>query len=163
MSLPPFFDTNDSSHIIVAHIYAERQRRSMAAIIGSGSFQGSGGLQANAVVLPPPPATISLSTAQVEIEIGAAPTETTESLQPPKLAEFLVTVFCAKSSKAADALRGDMLERFHRDCEKRGPPRARLLYWGEAMRSLWPLFRRWMGRAATFAAIMSSIKGCFGG
>jgi hypothetical protein len=80
--------------------------------------------------------------------------------QPPRWAGFLVALF-SKNRVAADALIGCMNERFVHDCTMYGVQRATILYWKEALRSLWPLIRRALGRAVKWAAIISALKRYF--
>jgi hypothetical protein len=82
--------------------------------------------------------------------------------QVPKWAGFFVALF-AKTPADADALIGCMNERFVRDCARYGVQRATILYWKEALRSLWPLIRRALGRAMKWAAIISAVKRYFTG
>jgi hypothetical protein len=71
-------------------------------------------------------------------------------LDPPKIAEFLLTMLA--STARADAMVGDLNEHFARDCEKFGRARAVRLYWARTMRSLWPLLRRAIGKALKWGA-----------
>jgi hypothetical protein len=82
--------------------------------------------------------------------------------RPPRWAGFLFTVF-AKSPDAADAAIGCMHERFVRDCAKYGVRHATFYCWAGTVHSLWPLFRRAIGRAVKWAAIISAVKRYFVG
>jgi hypothetical protein len=63
---------------------------------------------------------------------------------PPALAEGLLVLLTDK--RLADALLGDLEERFHRDRMTRGLRHARLLYWSRTLASirplLWPAIKR---------------------
>jgi hypothetical protein len=56
---------------------------------------------------------------------------------PPALAEWLVALIVPR--RRADAVLGDLEERFQRDAASRGLRRARLRYWAEALRSVGPI------------------------
>jgi hypothetical protein len=142
----------DDSSSVVPQIYAQRRRNFIAAISNNGgTAETILGIAASA----PQPETII---APSEAPQPPAPlAEPSDAHQPPALAEFLL-VTIAKSPRAADAMIGCMHERFVRDCANRGPARARLFYWGHTASSVWPLLRRALGRAATWAAIFSAVK-----
>jgi hypothetical protein len=57
--------------------------------------------------------------------------------QPPAFAEFLLAAVTA--DKLRDAILGDYLEQFHRNCRSIGCARARRIYWAGVIRSLVPL------------------------
>jgi hypothetical protein len=59
---------------------------------------------------------------------------------PPGLAEWLVALVAPK--RRADAVLGDLEERFHRNVDSLGLRRARARYWAEALRSIGPIL--WM-------------------
>jgi hypothetical protein len=162
MSAPGSFFLNDDTHILVARMYAERQRRHAAAI-SSGITMPLGPLCLHAqelVTSPPAVAVAALSVVeapdQCEIVISVV------DPQPPRYAELML-IACAKSPADAEGLIGDLYERFRRDCAKRGLARAKLIYWAYTVQSLWPLLKRAMARAATWAAIISAIKRFFVG
>ena len=62
--------------------------------------------------------------------------------EPPRLFDYLLPLIL--SGAKSEAILGDLNERFGRDRERFGMPRARRMYWGVALGSLWPL----LGRAA---------------
>jgi hypothetical protein len=76
-------------------------------------------------------------------------------VEPPRLAEFGLSLFL-KGDKA-DALTGDLNERFEQDCQRYGAKRARRIYWGRALRSLWPLLRRAAARAIKWGVIIDNV------
>jgi hypothetical protein len=63
---------------------------------------------------------------------------------PPKIAEFCLAALL--SGVKADAIIGDLNERFQHDLKRYGVRRARHLYSARAIKSLWPLFRRAVAR-----------------
>jgi hypothetical protein len=78
---------------------------------------------------------------------------------PPTLAEFLLTALA--TSRQAEAVTGDLNERFTDDCEKLGRPRAVRLYWARTLRSLWPLLRRAIGKALKWGAVIAAVRRLF--
>jgi hypothetical protein len=56
---------------------------------------------------------------------------------------------------------GALNERFIRDCEKLGRPRAVRLYWARTLRSLWPLLRRAIGKALKWGAVIATVRRLF--
>jgi hypothetical protein len=78
---------------------------------------------------------------------------------PPKLAEFLLTLFA--TSHHADAAIGDLNERFTDECEKLGRPRAVRLYRARTLQSLWPLLRRAIGKALKWGAVIAAVRRLF--
>jgi hypothetical protein len=76
------------------------------------------------------------------------------SSDPPGLAEWLVTLIVP--SRRADAVLGDLEERFHKNVASRGLPRARMLYWAETLRSIGPIL--WMkAKQVGFLALVAEI------
>jgi hypothetical protein len=149
MSQPPMFWRMDDSSSVVAQMYVQRQRDFFA--IGNGVTTDTPLCLRVSAATPPDPKPVDTRAASADVR----PVE--ESPQPPKRAELLL-IFCAKTPSAAEGILGDMYELFRRDCAKRGPARARLFYWGHTASFLWPLLRRALGRAATWAAIVSTVK-----
>jgi hypothetical protein len=76
-----------------------------------------------------------------------------QQLQPPRLAEFLLTLFA--NSEHGESACGDLNERYSREHEAFGTLRAKRLYWARALRSLWPLLCRVVGRAVKWGVILS--------
>ncbi len=56
---------------------------------------------------------------------------------------------------------GDLNERFTRDCEKLGGPRAVRLYWARTLRSLWPLLRRASAKVLRWGAVIAAVRRLF--
>ena len=75
---------------------------------------------------------------------------------PPKLAEFLLTGLA--TSRAAEAMIGDLNERFADECKKLGRDRAARLYWARTLRSLWPLLKRAIGKALKWGAVIDTVR-----
>jgi hypothetical protein len=82
---------------------------------------------------------------------------TTEA--PPKFTEFLLTALA--TTHAAEAMIGDLNERFADECEKFARPRAVRLYWARTLRSLWPLLRRAIGNAVKWGAVIAAVRRLF--
>jgi predicted DNA-binding protein (UPF0251 family) len=78
---------------------------------------------------------------------------------PPRLAEFLLTLFVPPSR--ADAMVGDLNERLASECKKLGRHRAVRLYWAHTLRSLWPLLRRAIGKALKWGVVVATVKRFF--
>jgi hypothetical protein len=79
----------------------------------------------------------------------------TTATDPPVLAEFLLTLLA--TTRRADAMIGDLNERFTRECREFGRDRAVRLYWARALRSLGPLLWRAIGKV-----VISAVKRIFG-
>jgi hypothetical protein len=79
--------------------------------------------------------------------------------KPPRLAEFCLSVFLDKAK--SDALLGDLNERFVRDCERFDVDRARRIYLGRALRSLWPLLKRAVARGIKWVAFVEGVRRLF--
>jgi hypothetical protein len=88
-----------------------------------------------------------------------AGTATQDHREPPKIAEFLLTALLSRAR--ADALTGDLEERFTRDCEELGRRRAVRLYWARTLRSLWPLLRRATAKALKWGAVIATVRRMF--
>jgi hypothetical protein len=78
---------------------------------------------------------------------------------PPKIAEFLLTALSSPSR--ADAIIGDLNERFADECEKLGRDRAVRLYCARTLRSLGPLLRRAIGKALKWGAVIAAFRRLF--
>ena len=75
---------------------------------------------------------------------------------PPKLAESLLAALLKPAH--ADALIGDLNERFADESEKFGRPRAVRLYWARTLRSLWPLLVRAISKASKWGAVIDAVR-----
>jgi hypothetical protein len=73
-------------------------------------------------------------------ELKTAGEESPASPQPPTNAEFILHLLLKKDER--DAVIGDLLERYPKKVERFGERRAKLWFWGEVIRSLWPLIKR---------------------
>ena len=80
---------------------------------------------------------------------------------PPAAAEFLLCVFASKQVR--DGLSGDFEEKFRRNCKTLGRRRAKLHYWAEAIRTIWPLAWRALKKAGGFALLLAAAKRILGG
>jgi hypothetical protein len=89
--------------------------------------------------------------------IGAFATATC----PPGLFDFRVPLLL--SEEIADAVLGDLNERFEKDCRRYGEKRARLRYWGRGFQSLWLLLRRFVARAVKWAVLAKMLWRMFSG
>jgi hypothetical protein len=74
---------------------------------------------------------------------------------PPEIAEFLLTMLA--TTRGADAMIGDLNERFTRECKEFGRNRAVRLYWARALRSIGPLLWRAIGKV-----VVAVVKRFFG-
>jgi hypothetical protein len=79
--------------------------------------------------------------------------------EPPKVADFLLTLFLSEAK--GEAAIGDLSERFENDCQRFGAARARRMYWGRALRSLWPLLRRVAARVIKWTALVEGVRRFF--
>lgn len=59
---------------------------------------------------------------------------------PPPNAEFLLHLLLRRDER--DAVIGDLLEKFAKNRKRFGARRAKVWFYSEVLRSLWPLFRR---------------------
>jgi hypothetical protein len=82
-----------------------------------------------------------------------------ERRHPPKLAEFLLTLFA--TTRDAEGAIGDLNERFAKECKKFGPDRAVSLYWARTLRSLGPLLSRAIGKAIKWGGIIAAARRLF--
>jgi hypothetical protein len=96
--------------------------------------------------------------AAVESE-AVAQSENDPPVEPPRAAEFCLSLFL--SGDKADALIGDLNERFEQDCERYCVKRAKLIYWARTLRSLWPLLRRAAARAIKWGVMIDSVRRFF--
>jgi hypothetical protein len=79
---------------------------------------------------------------------------------PPRSAELLLTVFA--STKHAEAMIGDLNERYAGWCKRFGVRQAQRLYWVQAAQSIGPLLLRWLGKVLKWAAVISTVKRALG-
>jgi len=56
--------------------------------------------------------------------------------KPPTSAEFIARLFIPRENR--DAILGDLEEDYHKHVEKLGERRAKLIYWADVIRSIWP-------------------------
>jgi hypothetical protein len=83
-----------------------------------------------------------------------SPAESPSPANPPGLAEWLIILIVPR--RRADAVLGDLEERFQRDVGIRGLRRAQLRYWAEALRSTGPIL--WMkAKRLGFLALVAEI------
>jgi len=80
-------------------------------------------------------------------------------LDPPKIAEFLLTALA--TTRTAEAVIGDLNERFTTECETVGRRRAVRLYWARTLRSLWPLLKRAIAKALKWGAVIAAVRRLF--
>jgi hypothetical protein len=75
---------------------------------------------------------------------------------PPKIAEFLLTALA--TTRAAEAMIGDLNERFATECKDLGRDRAVRFYWARTLRSLGPLLQR---KALKWCAVIAIMRRLF--
>jgi hypothetical protein len=78
------------------------------------------------------------------------------AISPPTVAEFLLSLLLNK--KSGEAAIGDLNERFEEDCRRFGAARARRIYWGRTMRSVWPLVVRLVARAIKWGVVAEALR-----
>jgi hypothetical protein len=83
--------------------------------------------------------------------------ENERGANPPALAEFLLGALSPKRN--AEALLGDLEERFTRDCKSVGTERAQSRYWAAAVRTLLPLAWRALKKAGLSALVAGALRG----
>jgi hypothetical protein len=94
-----------------------------------------------------------------QIEIYFAAIKARDTTTPPKIAEFCLGALL--SGAKADAIIGDLNERFQQDLKRYGVRRARRLYSARTIKSLWPLFRRAVARAIKVGAFAEFVRRFF--
>jgi hypothetical protein len=94
----------------------------------------------------------------LQLDIDSTPSNA-DSRDPPKFAEFLLTALA--TTHQAEAAIGDLNERFADERQKLGRQRAARLYWARALRSLWPLLRRAIGKALRWGAVIAAMRRLF--
>jgi hypothetical protein len=77
-----------------------------------------------------------------------------EESRPPAALDYVLPMLL-KGAKG-DALIGDLNELFVRDCKSYGVARARRMYWGRALKSLWPLVRRAAARGIKLGVFVTA-------
>lgn len=80
--------------------------------------------------------------------------ETSE--KPPGSAALLL--YCLLSKKDREPVLGDLKEEYPEICAEFGPRRARLWFWAQTIRSLWPLLSSAGGNLAKTAAKLTGLK-----
>lgn len=70
--------------------------------------------------------------------------------QPPMNAEFILHLLLRKDER--EAVIGDLVERYVQKLERFGERRARLWFYCEVLRSVWPLLRRTVAKAGGLIA-----------
>lgn len=70
--------------------------------------------------------------------------EDKNSVSPPKLAEYIIYLFIPRNSR--DAILGDLEEDFNEVSKKFGLWHARLHYWVQVLRCIWPLIHSLGGK-----------------
>ena len=71
-------------------------------------------------------------------------------LRPPVNGEFALHLLLSKEEQ--EAVSGDLIERYGQKCERFGEQRARLWFYCEVFRSVWPLLRRAIARVSGLIA-----------
>lgn len=149
---------------VAANIVAARHRARNAAflstiggstpplpLMAAASLTGHGALHVNEMVSPAP-----TNVALVASDLTVGPPilgnpHVSVASEPPRLFDYLVPLLLSEAK--SEAILGDLNERFGRDRERFGNPRARRMYWGRALRSLWPLLRRAAARLIRWGII----------
>jgi hypothetical protein len=93
-----------------------------------------------------------------KLQTGAVKQEksvTKHRRDPPKLAEFLLTMLA--TNRSSKAMIGDLNERFTSEFEKFGSGRSVRLYWARTLQSLGPLLWRAIGKM-----VVGTVKRFFG-
>jgi len=75
---------------------------------------------------------------------------------PPRTAEYLLLLLLR--AQDAEAMAGDLEERYPTIASKFGHRQARLWYWSQTIRSLWPLMRAAIARVSKVAAIIEIVR-----
>jgi hypothetical protein len=79
--------------------------------------------------------------------------------EPPQLADLCLSLLL--SSAKSEAIIGDLNESFLRDCLHFVADRAKRMYWGRTLRSLWPLMRRAAVRLIKWGVLIESVRRFF--
>ncbi|BAU91174.1 hypothetical protein MPPM_2569 [Methylorubrum populi] len=75
---------------------------------------------------------------------------------PPALAEFLCACFAPR--KHRDGILGDLATDYRKHLNEGSAARAKRLYWGGVLATMWPLLRRWVARVAWSSVGASILK-----
>jgi hypothetical protein len=110
------------------------------------------------------PSTFSAVVAQLEVAIATSRAKTKSGSaitihDPPNVAEFLLAALA--TTRAAEAMIGDLNERFATECKEFGRDRAVWLYWAHTLRSLWPLLKRAVAKAVKWGAVIAAVRRLF--
>jgi hypothetical protein len=144
---PPFCNQPNDTAIMVAQMYAERQKHFVAALSSANGCLTLAGA--------PPLVIISMggeSSLTTDATILPRPIETAER---PIAAEFLLRL-CATSIYDESHI-GDINERFKQNCSDRGHARACWLYWADTIGFL----LRHLPRALKLVALVGLVKRIF--
>jgi len=98
----------------------------------------------------------NISRAENKPIVDALGVTTSSEAEPPKIAEFLLTALA--TTRAAEAMIGDLNERFADECKELGQHRAVRLYWARTLRSLLPLLRRAIGKAVKWGVMIDMLR-----
>ena len=74
----------------------------------------------------------------------------------PKSAAFLLLCFLPKKDR--EPVLGDLKEEFPEICAEFGTRRAKLWFWAQTIRSLWPLLSSAVGKLAKWSAAVSGLR-----
>lgn len=77
-------------------------------------------------------------------------------LRPPVNGEFALHLLLSKDEQ--EAVIGDLIERYGQKCERFGEQRAKLWFYCEVLRSVWPLLRRAIARVGGLVAASEWIR-----
>jgi hypothetical protein len=77
-------------------------------------------------------------------------------LRPPVNGEFALHLLLSKDEH--EGVIGDLIERYGQKCERFGSRRAKLWFYCEVLRSVWPLIRRALARAGGLIAFGEWIR-----
>jgi hypothetical protein len=147
---PPFSNQPEDTANMVAQMYAQRQRHSVAAINSTNGCSTMG--SPLPLLISAPMIGVSNVTVEATILLGAIRTD-----ERPPVAEFLLRL-CATSIRDESYI-GCIYERFDSNCADGNFARARSLFWADTMGYLlWQL-----PRAIKWAAVLGTIKSLLGG
>jgi hypothetical protein len=91
--------------------------------------------------------------------ISAVSGSVATNYDPPAIAEFSLTILA--TTRSADAMIGDLNERFARECREFGRDRAVRLYWARTLRSLGPLLWRAIGKVVRWGVVLAVLRRLF--
>jgi hypothetical protein len=81
------------------------------------------------------------------------------AVNPPAIAEFLLTMLA--TTRRAEAMIGDLNERFTRECQECGHARAVRLYWARTLRSVGPLLWRATAKVVRWGVVLAALRRLF--